>query len=167
MLKNSDKILLGLAVVVIVLPVFFSNIIIQPTKSLPPGLYLKSKLKGKLQVGDIVYVNFKNIPQRPNTYPILKNMPKINFVKVIAGTFGSVINVSNDGIFINGTYWGPVFKKDSKKRPLSRTIDGEYKLTKGWFLTLTPHPKSYDSRYYGPVHISQLQMATPLILLPL
>ncbi len=168
MLNRSNRILIGSAIVVLILPFLLPNIMIQPTGSLARGLYLKSKLTKKPEAGNIVSISFKNkdISVRPKAYPLPKNMPWKSFIKVVAGIPGDIIKVSDDGIFINGKYWGPVHKVTSKGKDLKRIIDGEYRLKKDWFLTLTSHPMSYDSRYYGPVHITQLKLATALFLLP-
>jgi len=168
MLNRSNRIVIGSAIVVLFSPFLLPNIMIQPTGSLARGLYLKSELTKKPAAGNIVSVSFKDkdVSGRSKTYPLPKNMPWKSFLKVIAGIPGDIINVSDDGIFINGKYWGPVHKVTSKGRSLLKVIDGEYRLKKDWFLTLTPHHMSYDSRYYGPVHISQLKLATALFLLP-
>ena len=168
MLKHSNNILIVSAVVVLVLPFLLPDILIQPTGSLARGLYLKKELNEKLAAGNIVSVSFKDkdISGRSKTYPLPKNMPWDSFIKIIAGLPGDIINVSDDGVFINDKYWGPVHKFDSKGRFLPRSINGKYKLKKDWFLTLTSHPRSFDSRYYGPVHITQLKLVTALFLLP-
>lgn len=169
MLKRSDKILAGLAVMVLVLPTLLDeSLAIQPTISLARGLYLKSSINRELMYGDIVSVSFKDedIAKRPGTYPFPKSLPWHTFIKVIYGLPGDIINISDEEFYINGKYIGPVFKKDSKGRPLTRTINGEYQLQEGWYFISTSHPKSYGSQYMGPVHVSQMKLATPLWLLP-
>lgn len=169
MIKKIDRWVIAIAMFILALSIIFGDsFAIQPTGSLTKGIYLKSDIQRPLKTGDIVSVSFKNedISKRPDTYPLPKSMPWHNFIKIIAGVPGDIINVTVDGVFINGKYWGPVYNITSKGEPLKRAIDGEYRLEKDWFLTLTPKSRSYDSRYYGPVHKSQLMVAKPLFLLP-
>ncbi len=169
MQKRFDIILVSVAVLVFSLPFVASDLVaIQPTGSLARGIYIKSGINGQLKPGDIVSVSFssENIAERPNVYPPPSDLPWYSFIKVIAGVPGDQINITEDKLFINGLYAGPVHCQDSKGRPLSRVMTERYHLQKDWYFVTTPHPRSYDSRYYGPVHFSQLKIATPLWLLP-
>ena len=169
MLKLFDKVLVTITLTILVLPVLIGDrICIQPTSSLNKGIYLRFEIHSPLKKGDIVSVSFKdeNIKKRPRTYPLPKNLPWHTFIKVVYGLPGDTISVSDHGFFINGKLAGPVFQKDSKGRLLARLMDGEYQLQDGRYFVSTPHPRSYGSQYMGPVHISQMKLATPLWLLP-
>jgi len=169
MRQRFDKILVSFAVLVVCLPFIASDLIaIQVTGSLARGIYIQSDIDTQLKPGDIVSVSFRseNIAERPNVYPLPDNLPWCSFIKVIGGVPGDQIDITKDKLFINGLYAGPIHSKDSKGRPLSRAMTGRYHLQKDWYVVTTPHHRSYDSRYYGPVHISQLKIATPLWLLP-
>jgi conjugative transfer signal peptidase TraF len=165
----TDKILISFAVLVFCLPFVASDLVaIQVTGSLARGIYIESEINGRLKPGDIVSVSFRNenIAERPNVYPPPTDLRWHSFIKVIAGIPGDRIDITEDKLFINGVYAGPIHSQDSKGRPLSRAMTGRYFLQKDWYFVTTPHNKSYDSRYLGPVHLSQLKIATPLWLLP-
>jgi conjugative transfer signal peptidase TraF len=169
MRSATDKILISFAVLVFCLPFVASDLVaIQVTGSLARGIYIESEINGRLKPGDIVSVSFssESIAERPNVYPPPTDLRWRSFIKVIAGVPGDRIDITEDKLFINGVYAGPIHSQDSKGRPLSRAMTGRYHLQKDWYFVTTPHPRSYDSRYYGPVHISQLKIATPLWLLP-
>jgi conjugative transfer signal peptidase TraF len=169
MRNHFDKILISFAVLVFCLPFVASDLIaIQPTGSLARGIYIQSDIDTQLKPGDIVSVSFRNenIAERPNVYPLPTDLRWHSFIKVIAGVPGDQIDITEDKLFINGLYAGPIHSKDSKGRPLSRAMTGRYRLQTDWYFVTTPHPRSYDSRYYGPVKISQLKIAKPLWLLP-
>jgi type IV secretory pathway protease TraF len=169
MRNHFDKILISFAVLVLCLPFMASDLVaIQPTGSLARGIYIKSEINSLLKPGDIVSVSFKSedITKRPDVYPLPDNLPWNSFIKVIAGVPGDQIDITEDKLFINGLYTGPIHSQDSKGRPLSRVMTGRYHLQKDWYFVTTPHNKSYDSRYLGPIHLSQLKIAKPLWLLP-
>lgn len=169
MVKLSDKLFIYAGIFVLAMPYLFHKIAIQPTGSLAKGIYIKSGIESgeKLGSGDIVWASFKRerLLKRPDTYPLPENLPWHSFIKVVAAVPGDTINISDNGVFINAKFHGPVYKRDSQGRPITRVMTGKYQLRNGWYFVTTPHPKSYDSRYYGPVHISQMQSATPLFLL--
>ena len=77
----------------------------------------------------------------------------VYLVKPIAATPGDTVTVTRDSTRINSRPWIPahVHETDSKERPLPNAI-GTHVLRKGecWALSLW-HPRSYDSRYFGPI----------------
>lgn len=165
-----------LAIIVLFLPIFAGNtVLIQPTRSFARGLYLKIKIEGKpdLNYGDIVSVSFKDndLTRRMKTqnisrYPLPQMLPWHTFIKVIYGIPGDRISVTKDGCHVNGKYLGPVIGNDPDGRKLPGTMDSEYRLKEDWYFVSTPHRRSFDSRYFGPVHITQMALANPLWLLP-
>lgn len=78
-------------------------------------------------------------------------------LKHVAATAGDRVVVGQDGTWINGqlipdTQPQP---KDSAGRPIPAIDDFNRTLSEREIWTLGPHPKSFDSRYYGPIHLSQ------------
>lgn len=168
-MKRVDICLFIIGVMVLALPIMLKGrIAIQPTGSYARGVYIKSEIVRELRYGDIVSVSFRDedLAGRPDTYPLPQHLPWHSFIKIVYGMPGDLVAVSDDGFFINGQFAGPVFLKDSKGRPLSRVMDGAYMLQKGWYAVSSPHPRSYGSHYFGPVHHSQLKIAKPLWILP-
>jgi conjugative transfer signal peptidase TraF len=53
-------------------------------------------------------------------------------------------------ISINGKVLAEVLENDEEGRPLP-TWEGCMRLVEGEFFLLQPHPRSFDSRYFGPV----------------
>ncbi len=167
--KRFDVCFIIIAIIVVALSILADNwILIQPTRSYARGIYIQSNVIHKFKRGDIVSISFKDkeLCERPDTYPLPNHLPWHTFIKVIYGVPGDLIYVSDQRFIINGKNIGPVFEKDSKGRPLARVINGEYRLQDGWFFVSTPNPRSFGSHYFGPVHISQLKLAAPLLVLP-
>lgn len=86
--------------------------------------------------------------------------------KLVAALSGDRLELAPAGIKINGrllpaTATRPV---DSAGRPLPRQPAGERRVAAGEVWLLSPHPRSFDSRYFGPVGAGQvLGTMTPLI----
>jgi conjugative transfer signal peptidase TraF len=90
-------------------------------------------------------------------------------MKPIVATSGDIVSIEHDGIRVNDLLIpnSPIFDTDSNGRSISH-------LPLGWssrlaaseyFVLATFHPRSLDSRYYGPIRrIQILQSLIPLIL---
>jgi conjugative transfer signal peptidase TraF len=79
--------------------------------------------------------------------------------KTIAATAGDVVDVRADGVWIDGRRLpGSLpLPRDRAGRPLARVADGPRRVPTGEiFLLATRHPRSWDSRYYGPVPSSSV-----------
>ena len=81
-------------------------------------------------------------------------------IKTIAAIPGDRVTVSDDGISINGE---PVadskpLASDEAGRPLKSTDKGVYVVANNevWVIS-SRDPRSYDSRYWGSVHLSELR----------
>lgn len=81
-------------------------------------------------------------------------------VKPIAAAAGDVVVVSANGVTVNGQ---PVpgtaqLANDSTGRPLQAVAAGIYPVTAGDVWLLSGHdPRSFDSRYFGPVPAANVQ----------
>ena len=91
-------------------------------------------------------------------------------VKPIAAVSGDVVAVSAAGVTVNGrSVQGTAqLSRDSAGRPLEPVPAGAYPVTPGEVWLLSGHdPRSFDSRYFGPVPESSVQGVTrPFMVLP-
>jgi conjugal transfer pilin signal peptidase TrbI len=73
-------------------------------------------------------------------------------VKLVAGLPGDRVDVTEDGISINGTFWGPLVTDVMAKANLTlKDVVTSYTIPEGQVLMLGTLPPSYDGRYFGPV----------------
>jgi conjugative transfer signal peptidase TraF len=75
-------------------------------------------------------------------------------LKPIAAGAGDTVAVSPDGISVNGRAIANSgqLAHDSRGRPLPHVAAGRYRVPAGEFWLVSPHnPRSFDSRYFGPV----------------
>lgn len=71
--------------------------------------------------------------------------PSSNFVKVIAGTPGQKVTVSQRNVYVDGNFVG--FAKPASKRGIPLTPIQDMEIPTGSFYVRTPHLDSLDSRY--------------------
>jgi len=83
-------------------------------------------------------------------------------LKPVAAVAGDTVDVMPDGIAVNGRRvlnTAPI-TVDSLGRPLAAYPTGRYTVAPGQFWVIsTQHPRSLDSRYFGPVPVSSVQTA--------
>jgi conjugative transfer signal peptidase TraF len=141
------------------------------TDSMPVGLYHISAADRAPVKGDIV----KLCP--PAAIAAEANergyMPKgpcpgdtVPLLKIVAATAGDVVDVSRDRIVVNG-YVLPGSaqqSRDSAGRSLRGYPAGRYRLRAGVIWLWTPNPRSWDSRYYGPVPAADVSGFAQLLL---
>jgi conjugative transfer signal peptidase TraF len=123
--------------------------------SVPLGLYQVIP-PDNLKTGDLVVFEPPQgarflIQQRhwlPNGWPLIKR------VGALAGDSYSVIEGS---FFVNGTYVGPVYERDSEGKALPY-IGGRYRVERNEFLPISTHiNNSFDGRYFGSVPLSSIK----------
>jgi conjugative transfer signal peptidase TraF len=87
--------------------------------------------------------------------------------KPIAAIPGDVVQISDDGVMVNGHRLSGIVPliADSKGRTLP-TIRATYRVQPGSVWLLSGHdPRSFDSRYFGPVPIASIHAyAIPVIV---
>ncbi len=133
---------------------------VNTTASMPRGVWRVTSSDAPLRRGEIVTV----CP--PNTQPVRQGAQRgyipagscpggyEPLVKPIAATAGDVVAVSAQGVMVNGQ---PVqgtaqLAQDSAGRPLRPFPAGAYPVAAGEVWLLSGHdPRSFDSRYFGPV----------------
>jgi conjugative transfer signal peptidase TraF len=145
---------------------------INDTPSMPRGLWRVVDRDGPLERGEIVTI----CP--PDTPPIRQGAERgyipggscpggyEPLVKPIAATAGDRVAVSTAGVTVNGQ---PVrgtaqLTRDSAGRPLRPFPAGAYQVLPGEVWLLSGHdPRSFDSRYFGPVPaVNVLGVARPV-----
>jgi conjugative transfer signal peptidase TraF len=139
---------------------------INDTPSMPRGLWRMVDVQAPLRPGEVVVI----CP--PDTRPARLGAARgyipagacpggyEPLVKPIAATVGDRVAVSADGVTVNGqTVPGSVpLAHDSAGRPLSPVPAGAYRVPPGAVWLLSGHdPRSFDSRYFGPVPVANVQ----------
>ena len=88
-------------------------------------------------------------------------------LKPVAAIPGDTVLLSPSGVRINGLMLAgsPVLFRDSAGRPIPHLLWGEHRVqpTEIWLIS-THSTQSFDSRYFGPIQVSQIQwIATPIL----
>jgi len=77
--------------------------------------------------------------------------------KLVAGVPGDMVEVTAQGISINGRHWGPlnaiVLEKSGKT---AESVTRSFEIPEGELLLLGTLPRSYDGRYWGTVKLEQV-----------
>jgi conjugative transfer signal peptidase TraF len=144
------------------------------TASLPPGLYRLSPLRRPPCPGDLVlacpppaaaalahrrgYLGPGSCPG--DTHPL---------GKLVLAAAGDRVELTAAAIIVNGCRLPatPSAPADARGRPLPHPPPGAYLLRAGDLWLFAPHPRSFDSRYFGPVAASKVRgLLHPLLVLP-
>ena len=72
-------------------------------------------------------------------------------LKPVAAVAGDRIRITDEGLSINKTYVGPVYPYDTEGLPLP-VLRTSYTLKEDEVFLASPYPRSFDSRYFGPVN---------------
>ena len=167
------------AVTVVVAALATANVTglrINGTPSMPRGLWRVTSTEAPLRRGAVVTIcppdtpPFREAAARgyipagscPGRYEPL--------VKPIGAASGDVVAMSESGVTVNGRAirgTAPL-AQDSAGRPLRPVRPGTYPVAPGEVWLLSGHdPRSFDSRYFGPVPASNVQgVAQPVWVLP-
>jgi conjugative transfer signal peptidase TraF len=135
---------------------------INTTDSLPMGLWRQATDQA-VRPGDVVLLCLPATPATelgqargyiaPGACPTGQEI----LLKPIAAGAGDVVRVSPSGVSVNGL---PIANStqladDSRGRPLPDYPAGTYRVPVGEIWLVSPHnPRSFDSRYFGPVPAS-------------
>ena len=133
------------------------------TSSLPVGIWKIDKSFTRIEKGDYVWFTpTKRIAEFALKRGYLEKNPKcknnaIPLLKVVYGLPGDTYSFHDDLIRINNLPVKNVKRRktDSKNRPMPRIADG--KVPANQFFVLTKHPYSFDSRYYGPIPMDNIE----------
>ncbi|OQW45419.1 MAG: conjugal transfer protein TraF [Nitrospira sp. HN-bin3] len=134
------------------------------TRSIPLGLYRMSA--DPIETG--AYVLWCP-PDRPE-FDLAKERGYIgagfcpggygNMMKKVVASHHDVVSVTDDGIIINGTLMpaSQPFETDSIGRPLPRFRVTDHVLAYSEFLLMSDtNSRSFDARYFGPIHRDHIQ----------
>ena len=137
------------------------NYIINPSKSLPRGIY-KLYPPQNIKKGDIVVFKISDDLQKymKQRGYILSSVNTL--MKKVAAFSDDKIEIKNNEIYINNTSWGKIYEYDSKKRSLNKLTNNMI-LKKDEFLPLSYEDKSFDGRYFGPIKTSDILSKSEII----
>jgi conjugative transfer signal peptidase TraF len=130
------------------------------TPSLPRGLYWLSP--GRLaRIGTLVAFpvpsQVQDLVRERNYLP-----PRALLIKPVVALASDWVCTLGGTLLVNGAVMGAVPTEDSAKRPLPRATDCGA-LPEGLVFVASRYAKSFDSRTFGPVSLSNLQgTVTPL-----
>lgn len=144
----SDIALCATAVCLLVLIVGGFNLTINYTGSIPEGLYYVQD--DKAEKGDYTLVTSPKVLRRAEARGYIASGTFIG-KRIIAGA-GDVICIKSDGVFLNGhrvPASNPLLY-DSAGRPMPK-LRGCIKLSGRKVFVMGEEPKSFDSRYFGPI----------------
>lgn len=130
---------------------------INTTPSEPMGIYRLAPLSGHLQTTNSLYLITP--PASLSTYMDQRGWVGAGrpLIKGIGAIAGDMVCVSQDGIYINGRFRGPVASVDSQRRALPR-LRGCFALHPGYFLPFSSYArKSFDGRYFGPLQTDTIR----------
>ena len=87
-------------------------------------------------------------------------------LKIVAAVPGDVVSVAVGGVSVNGTLVvPPPLSQDAAGRPLNAVAFGIYSVAPGAVWVLSNHdPRSFDSRYFGPISLSFIVAAAQPLL---
>ena len=137
-----------------------SRLIWNRTPSLPLGVYLRSP-DARAGYGDLVALRVPpNVRQLVHERHYLPGGSLL--IKPVAAVAGDEVCVRRGLLTINGTPFGRILTRDSAGRELP-TFAGCGVLPDGQVFLASHHPRSFDSRSFGPVDVHALQgTVTPL-----
>jgi conjugal transfer pilin signal peptidase TrbI len=136
--------LLFVAPVAVVLLAMVTGLKINVSASIPVGAYLESRLPATIEPGILVLVR-----QLGQT---------LRSVKPVAAVEGDVICRLGNRIWIRGIDFGPVYDI-WREQPLPSAIAEGCCIVvpPGYTFLASAAPRSYDSRYYGLIPVTELQ----------
>jgi conjugative transfer signal peptidase TraF len=144
------------------------------TASMPLGFYRKLAVERAPARGDVVLVCAPEALARfavargflppgtcaTGTAPLLKR---------VAAVGGDVVELRADAVVVNGVPLphSATRSTDTRGRPLPHFPGGRHVLRSGEIWLWTPSPIGWDSRYYGPLPVREVQaFAAPFAVLP-
>lgn len=147
---------------------------INTTASVPLGLWLERPASHALSRGDYVAI----CPTDTPVFRIARDRDYIEagwcaggyevMFKPIAAVAGDVVQVSPDGIEVNGVAIAnsAALTQDSKHQQLAAVRAGTYVVPAGWlWLVSSYNNRSFDSRYFGPLPATQVRgLVSPLLV---
>jgi conjugative transfer signal peptidase TraF len=141
--------------------------------SLPRGLYLLKPLSRPARAGDLVLA-CPPLPAavlaRRRGYLDPGPCPGgTRFLgKFVLAAAGDRVGLTAGGLAVNACHLPSTASQpaDTRGRPLPRLTAGAYCVHAGEVWLFSPHPRSFDSRYFGPIAVTQIGgILSPLVVL--
>lgn len=121
------------------------------TPSLPLGLYRVSPVRVPLRRGDLVTFDLP-VPLRLHHF--------LSYTKPVAGLPRDRVCVQHGHLRINGVDYGSVLAE----APAHALHEGECSpIEEAHIFVASTYPRSYDSRYFGVVPLTAVQLSTPVL----
>jgi len=144
----------------------FAGLRVNDTASMPRGLWRAAAVIAAIQRGEIVIVCPPDTPSvreaAARGYIPAGSCPGglKPLVKPVAAAMGDTVKVAPEGIAVNGVSIENTAQlaQDSAGRPLQPVAAGSYRVEPGQVWLLSGHEaRSFDSRYFGPVPVANVQ----------
>ncbi len=138
---------------------------INTTDSMPIGLWLETPAHAA-RIGDVVLVCLPDTPtvrigqSRGYIAPGPCPSGQETVLKPVAAGPGDIIDVSTQGVTVNGKELrnSGQLGHDSQGRPLPAFPAGHYPVAPGELWLVSAHnPRSFDSRYFGPIQAASVR----------
>ena len=125
------------------------GIIINYTASLPKGLYRLHPLPPDIERNMLIALA---VPEHVQSMVYGRGwlLKGSLLLKPVAAVAGDRFRITDEGLSINKRYVGPVYSYDTQGLPLP-VLRTSYILKEGQVFLASPYPRSFDSRYFGPV----------------
>lgn len=136
------------------------------SESVPTGLWREHSLNGAFHTGMIVAV----CPPDQAVFEMARERQYLSkgwcgshlevLFKPVAAVAGDVVDVEDGGVSVNGTALprSAPLAKDGAGRPLTAMPRGSYVVPSGYVWLLSSYsPSSFDSRYFGPLPLSDVR----------
>jgi conjugative transfer signal peptidase TraF len=78
--------------------------------------------------------------------------------KIVVAVPGDLVGIDDQGVQVNGELLAETEpqRTDSRGRPMPRLSLGPAPVAPGQVIIVAPHPRSFDSRYFGPISTLQI-----------
>lgn len=139
---------------------------INQSDSMPPGLYQVSPVSRPIQKGDNVWFCPPDTPDFQYGRDVLGIIPPgacpgnfLHMMKPVVAVEGDRVDVKPNGVYVNGKLVvnSQPLTRDNLGHPLKPRL-GNFHLSLGQIWVVSHfNPRSYDSRYFGPVSEKQVE----------
>lgn len=151
---RRTMIVIGAAALLVVAPLRPQSprVLYNRTASMPTGFYVY-QYRTPIHRGDIVALS---LPRAAYPYARLRGeRTDVLLLKHVLAIGGDFVCTLDGALRINGVVVGPIASVDSAGRPLPRWLACR-SLSGDELLVGSTEPHSFDGRYFGPVHASQV-----------
>ena len=147
------------------------HLVANTTPSMPIGLYTLEPLAKPIAAGDIVSVCpplEAAVIARARDYLVHGDCAGgvVPMLKIVIATAGDSVEIRERRLIVNGNTvsTNAIVPLDTAKRPLQHVPFGDYRVPAGYVWLWSPHPRSWDSRYYGMVPVANVRGTASLVL---